>query len=237
MHRHLTRLVLLAAALAAPALSSAAPTGGHAVIRPFQRGNDIAMLLLSPGGKTIALDAFDVVNPLQADLAIFTNSVHADLRTAPNVKAPRLDFKVETRTVGDVKIVGIPASHRGGKIDPANPDQVIYRIEVDGFVVALFGCMAQEQLTPDQLKALGPVDVALITADNGGFERLQMVETTFAVMKQLGPRVVIPLSHHNDDEDALPRLGELGKVETRPELALTREGMKPGVIRIVHLVP
>ncbi len=229
-------LLLGVIALAAPIVTAATPAAGP-VIRPFQPGNEIAMMLTSTGGKTIALDPFDVVNPLHADLAIFTHSVHADRRTAPNVHAPRLDYTVETRTVGDVKITGIPASHKGGAVDPVKPDHVIYKVEVDGFVVAVFGCLGQDKLTPEQLKALGPVDVALITADNGGFERLQMVESTFAMMKQLAPRAVIPLTHHNDDEEALPRLGELGKVETVPELVLARESLKPGVTRIVHLVP
>jgi L-ascorbate metabolism protein UlaG (beta-lactamase superfamily) len=195
------------------------------------------MLLVSPGGKTIALDPFDVVNPLEADLAVFTHSIHADLRTAPNVHAPRLEYKVESRTVGDVKITGIPASHRGGAIDPVKPDHVIYRVEVDGFVIALLGCLGQEQLTPEQLAALGPVDVALLTADDGGFERLQLVEGAYRLVKQLRPRAVVPLSHHNDDEEALPRLGELGRLETAPALTLTRESLAAGAIRIVHLVP
>lgn len=230
-------LALAPLALVAPGRATAAPPPGHPVIRPFQRGNDIAMLLVTPGGKTIALDPFDVVNPLVADLALFTHSIHADTRTAPNVKAPRVDVQPGGRTVGDVKITGIPAAHRGGAIDPAHPDHVVYRVEVNGFVVALLGCLGQEQLTPEQLQALGPVDVALVTADDGGFERLQLVEGAYRLMKQLRPRVVIPLSHHNDDEEALPRLGELGPVEAAPELELTREALKPGATRIVHLVP
>jgi hypothetical protein len=231
----LALLSLLATPLRAPAAQGTA--AGAPVLRLVQRGNDIALLLVSRAGTRIALDPFDVVNPLEADLAVFTHDTHADLRTLPNVHAPRLVHVVETRTVKDVKVIGIAASHKGGPVDPARPDHVIYRVEVDGFVVALFGCLGQDRLTPEQLAALGPVDVAIVTADDGGFERLRMIDGALAKMEQLRPRAVVPTSHHADDEEALPTLSRLGKVETRPELALRREELAPGTTRIVKLAP
>jgi hypothetical protein len=227
----LSLLALAASALAAPHRTAAAGP----VIRQVQRGNDIALLLVAASGTTLALDPFDVASPVEADLAVFTTSTHADRRTLPNVRAPLLAHRVEVRTVGGVKVTGIAASHRGGTIDATAPDHVIYRIDVDGFVLALLGCLGQERLTPDQLAALGRVDVAILTADDGGFERLPLIERAFGLVQQLRPRAVVPLTHHADDEEALPRLGELGKVETAPELVLSREGLRDGAIRIVKL--
>jgi hypothetical protein len=228
---------LLVLALGGPPAGAAEPAAGRTVLRPVQRGNDLALLLVSRSGTAIALDPFDLQAPLTADLALFTHSVHADRRTLPNVKAPLLLHRVESRTVGDVKVTGIGASHRGGAVDAAAPDHVIYRVEVDGFVVALFGCLGQSSLTPEQLAALGPVDVAVITADNGGFERLQLVDGAFAMMQQLRPRIVVPRSHHADDEEALPTLAKLGSLETRSELVLRREELRDGATRVVSLVP
>lgn len=230
-------LALAALGLALALAPAAARATDGPVLRPVQRGNDIALLLVSRAGTRVALDPFDVATPLEADLAVFTHSVHADQRTLPNVHAPRLEHVVETRAVKDVKVIGIAASHRGGPVDAAHPDHVIYRVEVDGFAIALLGCLGQERLTPEQLAALGQVDVAIVTADDGGFERLRMIDGALAKLEQLRPRAAIPTTHHADDEEALPTLARLGKVETRPELELRRAELGPGTTRVVKLAP
>lgn len=210
--------------------------GGRTMIRKISRGNDVSTLLVSKGGTVVALDPTDLVNGFQADLALVTHKLHADPRTLGKSTVPAIVHRLESRSLGDVQVTAIAASHKGGPVDPATPDHVIYRIETDGLVIALFACLGQESFTPGQLQALGEVDVALITADRGGFELQDLVEKSFELMKQLQPRIVVPLSHHADDEGALERLAELGKLQTVPELAVSRKDLGGGPVRVVNIV-
>lgn len=224
-----------APAAAAPAVAGA--SSGKTVLRKIARGNDISTLLVSRTGTQVALDPMDLVDGLQADLGLITHKLHADPQhVVGRTQVPLIVHQLRSTSVGEVRVTAIAASHKGGAVDAAAPDHVIYRIDVDGLVVALLGCLGQKAFTPEQLQALDRVDVAVVTADRGGFEMQDMVETSLALMKQLRPRVVVPLTHHRDDEDALERLAELGEVETVPALAVSKEDLADGPMRVVNVV-
>jgi L-ascorbate metabolism protein UlaG (beta-lactamase superfamily) len=240
---HALQVLLCTAIILSPVAARAEPTrpapdaAGRTVIRKLARGNDIATVLVSRSGAVVALDPVDVVDGVQADLALVTHKLHADARTLGKSRVPMVVLhRLGPAAAGEVKVTAIAASHKGGPVDAAAPDHVLYRVDADGLVIALVGCLGQSSFTPEQLRALGEVDVALVTADRGGFELMDLVETSFALMTQLRPRIVVPLSHHADDEGALERLSELGKLETAPELALSRKDRGDGPMRVVNVV-
>jgi L-ascorbate metabolism protein UlaG (beta-lactamase superfamily) len=146
--------------------------------------------------------------------------------------------EVGTWKVGDVRITGIPGSHSDAKANPAAPDIVTYVFEVDGLRIAYFSCDGRRALGPEERAALGTIDVALVTAENyAGLSTARARE----LMRQLGARVVVPLSHHIGDLEYNNELmAELagGKLETaNGELALSPADLAGAGQRVVHILP
>jgi L-ascorbate metabolism protein UlaG (beta-lactamase superfamily) len=143
-----------------------------------------------------------------------------------------------TWTVGDLHITAVAGAHTTAPVNEDRPAIVTYVYDVDGLRIAFFACNGQQQLEPVQAAALGRVDVALITVENGyGLSTAHARE----LMKQLGARIVVPLSHHAGDMEYNNELmAELagGKLETvNGELALTRDDLPASGQRVIHIAP
>ncbi|MNI18861.1 metal-dependent hydrolase [compost metagenome] len=121
-------------------------------------------------------------------------------------------YKEETFTVNDVKVTGIPASH-GSEFNPDNPTDMIYLFEVDGLRIAHFGDMAQTELTEEQLKALGKIDVSIsVFSDSGGFGFGK--DKTVRALEQLQPAIAMP-GHY--EPKTVDYILEKLKIEDRTE--------------------
>ncbi|MNZ64827.1 metal-dependent hydrolase [compost metagenome] len=121
-------------------------------------------------------------------------------------------YKEETFTVNDVKVTGIPASH-SSEFNPANPTDMIYLFEVDGLRIAHFGDMAQTELTEEQLKALGKIDVSIsVFSDAGGFGFGK--DKTVRALEQLKPAIAMP-GHY--EPETVDYILEKLKIEDRTE--------------------
>lgn len=130
-------------------------------------------------------------------------------------------YKEETFTVNDIKVTGIPASH-GSEFYPDNPTNMVYLFEVDGLRIAHFGDMAQTELTEDQLKALGQIDVAITAFSDAGSYGFSKDKTVRA-LEQLKPAIAMP--GHYEPKTADYILEKL-KIEDRTEsdvLLVSRE--------------
>jgi L-ascorbate metabolism protein UlaG (beta-lactamase superfamily) len=149
--------------------------------------------LHSPGGVAVVTDPFDpkaagldpagigahfVTVSSDDPLHGFTAAVHA--------------FQGETKQVvrgtearrGDLHIIPIEVpSRRGGKV-------YAYAIEAGALRFAHLGSVGGP-LTPQQVKAFGPIDVAMVPVAGEGLSSRQAVE----IAKQLNPRIVIPMAH------------------------------------------
>lgn len=229
-------LALLAApALAAPGTPVLVNDTGKTVIRRLALGNDTSMVIVSSKGTTVFLDPRNT--KLVPDAVAVTHDHHVDKAYLEAAKAAKaLVATPGTLTVKDVTITGIAGSH-GPLPVKSPPDYVILLVEVDGLRIAYLPCNAQKAFTPEQLAAVGRVDVAMITAENetGG----RTAKNFYALGKSLHPKVILTLTHHvTDYEFALEDIADAGgKVETRPDpLVLEAAALKDAEERVINLL-
>jgi L-ascorbate metabolism protein UlaG (beta-lactamase superfamily) len=112
----------------------------------------------------------------------------------------------ESFQIKDIHVAGVAANHVGflyffgrNKVDPVLPSDVIYVYEIDGLKIAHFGDLGQNQLSQDQMNALGKVDVVIAKLNNP-FVTLfcgSSDKRAFRLIEQLNPKVVIP-THTTD---------------------------------------
>ncbi|MNN10187.1 Beta-lactamase superfamily domain protein [compost metagenome] len=188
--------------------------------------------IVSSKGTVIVADPNFVPNSngiIKADIVTVshTHSDHSDPKflvpyLKNQIEGSRVSrYKEETFTVSDVKVTGIPASH-SSELNTANPTDMIYLFEVDGLRIAHFGDMAQAELTEEQFKALGKIDVSISAfSDAGGFGFGK--DKTVSVLDQLKPAIAMP-GHY--EPETVDYILEKLKIEDRTEsdvLLVSRE--------------
>lgn len=130
--------------------------------------------------------------------ASFINHDHTDaglIRASTDAKVSQMT--AETFTVKDITVTGIAASHTPDPVDPSSPSSVIYVFDVDGLRIAYMGGIGQDQLTDDQLKQLGKVDVVLAYFNDSPTWNVKK-EITVKVLQQVKAPIVLP-SEYNED--------------------------------------
>lgn len=101
-------------------------------------------------------------------------------------------------TAGEVRSAGvvvrtIAAAHNAaGKPGSEPGSDYIVVVEMAGLRIAHFGDIGQDQLTPEQLRQLGPVDVAITQFWNPLSSMDSTNKRAFALMDQVKPRLVLP---------------------------------------------
>ncbi len=129
----------------------------------------------------------------------------------------------------EVIIIGIAAYHddKKGAIFGKN---TAYLIEIDEISVCHLGDIGH-QLTDDEVEELGVVDVLLVPV--GGKSTIDAA-TAARVVRQLDPRIVIPMHYQTPDYsgDLAPVenfLKEMGKdtIEPQPKLTISRTNLPP----------
>ncbi|HEX2952413.1 MAG TPA: MBL fold metallo-hydrolase [Bacillota bacterium] len=102
--------------------------------------------------------------------------------------------------VGEIKregvmIRGIASAHRANDpIREVNGTNYIFLIEMAGLRIVDLGGIGQNQLTPEQLKAMGTVDIALAPIFNqvNGMNIISL--KGFNILDQIQPKLIIPIS-------------------------------------------
>jgi L-ascorbate metabolism protein UlaG (beta-lactamase superfamily) len=203
-------------------------------------------LIVSPGGVRIATDYNDYVRPpLPLDIATMNkaHSTHYSDHPDPGIAhvlrgwnpagtgPARYDL-----TVGDVRVRNVTTNIRNwygaGEGATEYDANSIFVFEAGGLCVAHLGHL-HHPLTPEHLKALGRIDVALVPVD--GSYTLDL-PGMMDVLASLNARLMLPM--HYFGQATLERFLTLARaryaVETRdsPTLALSRETLpaKPTVI-------
>lgn len=155
--------------------------------------------ITTPTGRRVLID---VGNPSQltsppneGDVLVVTHT-HKDhynqafIDSFPGQKLIVEEGQIE---LPEVSIRGIASAHAAG--DPFLPkdgSNYIFIIDVASLRLAHFGDMGQDEFTPEQLEALGQVDVAMAALINSfGFMNMQNLKG-FNLMEQLKPRMFIP---------------------------------------------
>ena len=140
------------------------------------------------------------IRDVEADLLLVTHE-HVDhngvegMAGAPEVIRSRAG--TFPSPVGEV--VGVSSEHddEGGIRRGAN---VMFRFRLDDLVVCHLGDLGQFELRPEQRRALGEVDVLLVPV--GGGPTIGGAVAA-AVVRDLAPRLVVPMHHRTDAIDFL----------------------------------
>ncbi len=157
--------------------------------------------LTSQAGTRVLCDPFDPkigypAPAVEADI-VTTSHKHSDHNYTQVVKGKFLQIDSPGRhVVDDVEITGFVTFHdeAGGKQRGQN---LIFRILMDGICILHCGDLGHP-LTPEQVKALGGVDVLLLPV--GGYYTIDPAAAT-KVVQQLSPRMVIPMHYKTDSVD------------------------------------
>ncbi|HEX3047478.1 MAG TPA: MBL fold metallo-hydrolase [Bacillota bacterium] len=202
-------------------------------------------MIISKTGTVIIVDSyyhrtsFDSIPP---DIICVTHTQHREhydldllVKYNSNKKVKKSIQKVESFKVKDVNVTGIASAHGSdGKIDDQKPENVIYIFEVDGLRIADFGGTGQKELTPDQLKTLGRIDIAFMEFVD--YPELAMsLDSCLNIARQLNPQIIIP-THRT--ETTIPEVGKLLElpVETVERLlVVNKDDLKEGEKKIIEL--
>ena len=122
-----------------------------------------------------------------------------------------------------ISIVGIPSTHTAfgnDEFQDENGTNYIFLIEMGGLHIAHFGDIGQDELTPEQLEALGEVDIALTQFVNSFSQMDASNNKGFNLMDQVNPKLIIP-THGNGNMDAMGYANEIWEAYTHTSNAIT----------------
>jgi L-ascorbate metabolism protein UlaG (beta-lactamase superfamily) len=91
----------------------------------------------------------------------------------------------------DVSIKSIQGSHNSTP-PPDQGTNYIYIVDMGGLRIVHFGDLGQDSLTPEQLDAIGKVDVAIMQLANPYSSMDTANKKGFNLMDQVKPRLIIP---------------------------------------------
>jgi len=195
--------------------------------------------------STLITDPYDekagrLPRDLQADIVTVSHD-HGDHNHTEKIAGIKLKIDGPGEyEVGGVSVIGVHTAHdesqgqeRGGN--------TVYVIEMEGVRLVHLGDLGHK-LTQEQLQEIGPVDVAIVPV--GGFYTIN-AKLAAEVVKQLDPRVVIPMHYQQAGLD--PKtfkdlagvdefLKEMAKTEVQPVPKLTITADKlPAEMQVVVL--
>jgi len=209
-----------------------------------------ACFTVAAGGKTVAIDPFDAsvgyqVPDLEADVCLTTHG-HGDHSNTKAVSGGQATLIAQpgVQQAAGLTFTGVAAPHWSAPADKRRGDVVMFRWEMAGVALAHLGDLGR-QLTDEQVEQLGHVDVLMVPV--GGYFTIGP-EDAVAVIRQLQPRVVIPMHYQTAaTSDRLPiaPVSEFLKVvppdwlkaeQQTTTLELTAENVAPeGPLRVIVL--
>jgi L-ascorbate metabolism protein UlaG (beta-lactamase superfamily) len=194
-------------------------------------------MIISKSGTVIVADPYRMLEGIKADVITSSHKDmdHNDAEFYAANDCRKSLYTVEKFTVKDVTVTSIASSHYTDTIDSANPSNVIYVFDVDGLRIAHMGDIWQSSLTPEQLQALGQVDIVFTIMEDQpyyGFTK----EKTLTILKQLNPRVVMPTHPQQPAVEAVGKsVDETLKGTVR--WAVSKDDLQDGKRRLVILSP
>jgi L-ascorbate metabolism protein UlaG (beta-lactamase superfamily) len=204
----------------------------------IQRLGHSSFLITSPGGTTVLTDPFAPYLPdIPPDIATVSNLHHAHDNTQIIKGNP-------------LQLLGVNSQGEWNKIDQKIKDVRIFNVytltggglginsafvfEVGDVCIAHLGNLGH-RLNEEQLKAIGRVDVALISVDGSWTMRH---EDVLGVIAQLRPRIVIPMQYdfRGMIENFISFVGDRYKIHKveNPTLEVSK-GLLPASTEIVIL--
>lgn len=176
---------------AAPAPTCEAVTIFYEENAQFELNSSQGQRILLDASRPRALSA----PPTEKDILLTTHTQHNDHFSADFSDAfpgQQLKAQVGKIELPGVTIEGIASSHSAsGELLPEKGSNYIFIVDVDGIRIVHFGSIGQEALTPEQLEALGEVDIALMQLDNTFSDMTIKNHKAFDLMAQVQPRLII----------------------------------------------
>ena len=133
--------------------------------------------------------------PTEKDVLLTTHN-HGDHRRLDFVKSfqgQQLDVKIGEIKMEDVMIRGIASAHNeGDEFRSEGGTNYIFIVDMGRLRIAHFGDIGQDALTPEQLSALGKVDIAITQLSNVFSDMNAANKKGFNLMDQVKPRLIIP---------------------------------------------
>lgn len=155
--------------------------------------------LISPEGSRVLIDVHDpnaLSSPPTAKDVLLTTHNHGDHRRLDFVKSfpgKQLDMKIGEIKLEDVTIRGIASAHNErSDFKDEGGSNYIFMVDMAGLRIAHFGDIGQAALTPEQLKILGKVDIAITQLANMWSGMSAENKKGFNLMDQLQPKLIIP---------------------------------------------
>jgi len=152
--------------------------------------------LESAGGYTLATDPFDptVGYPMPSEKAqgITMSHGHFDHHYPEAFEgAEPMEGEGEWQPAPGVRVRSVAAWHDECQGQKRGSNR-IFCIEMDGLRLCHLGDFGEDALSPEQLAAIGPVDILFVPV--GGYYTLSP-EKALDVVRQLTPRVTIPMHY------------------------------------------
>jgi len=166
---------------------------GHAC---FKLKNKTMTVIIDPYHAEVGL----TLGKQKADLVLISHD-HSDHNAAELISGtnegskPMVINTAGEYEIGGVSVFGVESSHGGDK-----GTNIIFNVLIDGISVCHLGDLGQEQLTEEQIKRIGEVDILLSPV--GGHYSLS-AKQALAIMNQLEPKYMIPMHYrtplHNEE--------------------------------------
>jgi L-ascorbate metabolism protein UlaG (beta-lactamase superfamily) len=161
-------------------------------------GGNAQVELSTAGGPRVFIDVWNTTAlpapPAAGDILLTTHvhDDHVDADFAKGFPGRQLFVREGEIESGDVRVLGVAAAHsQGDPLKPEGGSAYIFVIDIGGLRIAHFGDIGQDQLTAEQLDALGDVDVAITQLENS-FSQMDMKNKKgFDIVAQVDPRLVV----------------------------------------------
>ena len=188
--------------------------------------------LIDEAGNRVLIDVMnpEVVSapPTGTDILLTTHQHpdHLNASFISNFPGEQLFAQVGKIEHPGVSIFGIASAHTDAENPPfpeINGTNTIYVIDMEGLRIAHFGDIGQDELTPDQLEALGEVDIALMQFVNSYSQMDTTNQKGFNLMNQVKPKLVIP-THGNGNMAAMGYASEIWPAYANPSNSVIIRG-------------
>ena len=152
--------------------------------------------LISPEGRRLLIDVHDPARlsaPVTDQDVLLSTHLHGDHFVesfADSFPGPEIRARVDELILPEVTIRSIASAHSPNETPvPEGGSNYIYVIDIADMRIAHFGDIGQEELSDEQLDALGDVDVAILLF--GGMCSVSEMGS-FPLMEQVQPKLIIP---------------------------------------------
>jgi len=189
--------------------------------------------LVSSGGSRVLVDVYDsnlLSSPATGQDALLTthnNMDHIDVKFQGSFPGEQLMAQAGTLELPGVNILGIASAHNAGdELIAEGGTNYTFLVEMDGLRIAHFGDIGQDVLTPEQLSALGEVDVAITQLVNPYSFMSVENQKGFKLMDQVNPLLIIP-THFDLDSAKLAVAKWQGLYNGQPSVTICKSDL-PG---------